>query len=207
MTDAPKIETRENGPLIVKNLHSMVDGDGKAVEVKKVMALCRCGRSDNKPFCDGSHEDAGFESAGGDPSGKDAILSYTGKDVTVTYNPRICSHAANCIRSAGAAFDPDKTPWIQPDEADTADVVAAVTACPSGALALGEGSDREHLFEDRAQLTVQRHGPYEVQGITPPADLPAKGMTGEKYVLCRCGLSGMKPYCDGSHHNEGWREE
>ncbi|WP_135502692.1 CDGSH iron-sulfur domain-containing protein [Roseovarius aestuariivivens] len=207
MSDAPKIETRENGPLIVKNLQSLQDADGNAMETKKVIALCRCGRSGNKPFCDGSHEEAGFESAGGTPSGKDLLLDYEGKEVTVTYNPRVCSHAANCIRQAGDVFDPDKKPWIQPDHGKTEDIIAAVTACPSGALAIKEDGARKHLIADKSQLTVQRHGPYEVQGITPPEDLPAQGMTEKKYVLCRCGLSGMKPFCDGSHYNEGWRED
>lgn len=57
MADTPKIEERENGPLVVSGITRMQGADG-SVEVKPVMALCRCGLSGNKPFCDGSHSDA-----------------------------------------------------------------------------------------------------------------------------------------------------
>ena len=53
--DKPVIEARDDGPLIAKNLRSMKGADGAAMDVKPVMALCRCGQSANKPFCDGSH--------------------------------------------------------------------------------------------------------------------------------------------------------
>ena len=56
MSDTPAIEERENGPLVVKGLKSMKGTDGNDVEVKPVMALCRCGASKSKPFCDGSQE-------------------------------------------------------------------------------------------------------------------------------------------------------
>ncbi len=62
MSDTPIIEERENGPLVVKSVQSMTLADGQVVEVKEVMALCRCGASKSKPFCDGSHKDIGFES-------------------------------------------------------------------------------------------------------------------------------------------------
>ncbi len=60
MTDQPSIEERDSGPLIVKNLKSFTLPDGSEVEGKPVMALCRCGASKNKPFCDGSHYDKGW---------------------------------------------------------------------------------------------------------------------------------------------------
>ncbi|NIW23104.1 MAG: hypothetical protein GWN29_00255, partial [Gammaproteobacteria bacterium] len=55
MTPAP------NGPYIVKNLKTLksVKGD---IEAGETVALCRCGRSDNKPFCDGTHAKVGFSS-------------------------------------------------------------------------------------------------------------------------------------------------
>ncbi|MDH5453356.1 MAG: CDGSH iron-sulfur domain-containing protein, partial [Paracoccaceae bacterium] len=58
--DRAKIELRQNGPLVVKGLTSMVGEDGAELEAKPVMALCRCGQSRTKPFCDGSHKEAGF---------------------------------------------------------------------------------------------------------------------------------------------------
>lgn len=59
-----KIGIRDNGPLVVEGKFQLVDGDGNAYELpadKPAIALCRCGASSNRPFCDGSHRDAGFQ--------------------------------------------------------------------------------------------------------------------------------------------------
>ncbi len=68
MTDKATIDLCENGPMIVNT--AMVI-DGKSVEPGA--ALCRCGQSANKPYCDGSHNTAGFEDAG-------AVEGATGDD-------------------------------------------------------------------------------------------------------------------------------
>lgn len=60
MTDRPRIEARENGPFVAKGIRRMVGPDGEEIAVKPVMALCRCGQSKTKPFCDGSHEKQGW---------------------------------------------------------------------------------------------------------------------------------------------------
>lgn len=204
MADRPLIEERENGPLIVKYAKRMVGSDGSEMEVKEVMALCRCGSSKNKPFCDGTHKEVGFESRGGQPAGKDKVYSYKGKSLTVQYNPLICSHAAECVRLAPPAFNPNRKPWIEPDNVAEDDVRDVVRACPSGALSIeGEG----HLFADRADVTVQKDGPYWVCGADLPVEKPGENGTSEKVVLCRCGLSGNKPFCDGSHRDKGWSDE
>ena len=200
----PKIELRENGPLVVKGLRSMKGTDGREVEAKPVMALCRCGHSKNKPFCDGSHEAAGFQSSGGKPAGPDKLIAYEGGDVTVTYNPRLCSHAAECGRIAGHIFNPSQKPWVQPDKGSRAEVDAVIAACPSGALAI---QGPEHHFAERADVEVEPNGPYWVTGVDIDAGSPGEGACAEKYVLCRCGLSGNKPYCDGTHRDEGWTED
>lgn len=208
MTDTPEIEERENGPLVAKGIRRMLGADGAEVEVKEVMALCRCGHSKNKPFCDGSHKDAGFESRGGEPAGKDKLLTYEGAEVTVTYNPLLCSHAAECGRLASNIFNPAQKPWVQPDNGTVAEVEAVVTACPSGALALRrtDGS-REHRLAERCDVLIEKNGPYWVQNVKSPVGAQGEGMSSRKYVLCRCGLSGNKPYCDGSHRDAGWADD
>jgi len=55
-----KIQLAPNGPILVQGEITLVHSNGSE-EVKKNPALCRCGDSDNKPFCDGSHKGAGFE--------------------------------------------------------------------------------------------------------------------------------------------------
>ena len=63
--EKPSIDIPEKGPFIVKNLKRLTDAEGNAVEMaKEVIALCRCGASKNKPFCDNSHREAGFQDAG-----------------------------------------------------------------------------------------------------------------------------------------------
>ena len=53
-----------NGPLLVKGPVTLNDSDGNAYDLagKEMIALCRCGASENKPFCDGAHKGCGFES-------------------------------------------------------------------------------------------------------------------------------------------------
>ncbi|HPS26420.1 MAG TPA: CDGSH iron-sulfur domain-containing protein [Bacteroidales bacterium] len=55
------MEIIENGPAIVKGKCTIVDKNGQESETKEVVAICRCGKSKNKPFCDGSHLTNPFE--------------------------------------------------------------------------------------------------------------------------------------------------
>jgi CDGSH-type Zn-finger protein len=56
------IQVRDNGPYLIRGGATVTDAEGKTYEVKDVIALCRCGQSGNKPFCDGTHNGAGFQS-------------------------------------------------------------------------------------------------------------------------------------------------
>ncbi len=61
---AVKLTVSRRGPLLVQGAHSieLVDSAGRAFAIEKdAIALCRCGSSDNKPFCDGSHRACGFD--------------------------------------------------------------------------------------------------------------------------------------------------
>jgi CDGSH-type Zn-finger protein len=57
------IETTKNGPYIVKGEVELMDIDGNKFPVEPRMALCRCGASTEKPFCDGTHSKIGFKAA------------------------------------------------------------------------------------------------------------------------------------------------
>ena len=55
------IETIKNGPYIVKGEVERRDAEGNVYPAEKRMALCRCGASTTKPFCDGTHSKIGFQ--------------------------------------------------------------------------------------------------------------------------------------------------
>lgn len=59
-----KITARNNGPLRVEGEFTIYDEQGQAFDLsgRTMISLCRCGHSENKPFCDGSHKRVGFQS-------------------------------------------------------------------------------------------------------------------------------------------------
>jgi CDGSH-type Zn-finger protein len=61
------ITPRTDGPLVVRGDFAIVGGDGKVIHPgRRTVALCRCGRSSLKPFCDGSHRSSTFRASDGD---------------------------------------------------------------------------------------------------------------------------------------------
>ena len=72
MSDPIVVRCRENGPLVIQGPFRLVDHLGNAFTLptdKPTVALCRCGASGNKPFCDGSHRECGFQAAQTAPPG------------------------------------------------------------------------------------------------------------------------------------------
>jgi len=55
-----EIQVSKNGPYLVKNAEKITDYEDNEYESNKTVALCRCGESGNKPFCDGTHKEVGF---------------------------------------------------------------------------------------------------------------------------------------------------
>ena len=60
MSDKVKIQVKKNGSVRVTGTVDFVDAEGNVIETKTDFSLCRCCASKEKPFCDGSHRDAGF---------------------------------------------------------------------------------------------------------------------------------------------------
>lgn len=61
-----RITPYKDGPLLVRGPFELVDQDGNAIETKRgTIALCRCGRSKIKPFCDGTHKGTRFKAESG----------------------------------------------------------------------------------------------------------------------------------------------
>lgn len=64
MADPTEIHVRANGPLLIKGNFKIKDAKGQEFDLagREVIGLCRCGHSENKPFCDGKHGQMGFQS-------------------------------------------------------------------------------------------------------------------------------------------------
>ena len=66
MDGQTKITALDNGPYLVKGPVLLLDAEGNEFRVERAtVALCRCGGSMNKPFCDGTHSKAGFRASDG----------------------------------------------------------------------------------------------------------------------------------------------
>lgn len=69
---------------------------------------------------------------------------YTNGEVTIVWQNSLCIHSGNCVRNLGSVFKPKQSPWINIDNAATAEIIEAVKKCPSGALSykLVRGDDK-----------------------------------------------------------------
>jgi uncharacterized Fe-S cluster protein YjdI len=62
------------------------------------------------------------------------LQSYETPEITVTFDPTLCTHSANCVRGLPAVFDVRRKRWVAPEAATADEVAAQVARCPSGAL-------------------------------------------------------------------------
>ena len=195
----PTISPTTDGPYIVKGLEHLRGADG-ALKAREAMALCRCGGSKNKPFCDGTHAKNGFSSAKLEGRVADKREDYEGGKVTIHDNRGICAHAGRCTDGLPSVFRLKQEPWIAPDNESADQVIATVKQCPSGALSFSV-NDVEHREQGQEpSIMVAKNGPYVVSGGPELVDVPrAEGASADHYTLCRCGGSKNKPFCDGTH--------
>ena len=136
------------------------------------------------------------------PPGK----AYSAPGITVYFNPRRCIHFGACVRGLPAVFEKARRPWIMADAAPVEAVAAGVPRCPTGALHyVLEDGPRE---EPDAQVRVEPrlNGPLFVRGdvVVETATGPVRDL---RMALCRCGRSGNKPFCDGSHARTEWQSD
>ncbi len=62
--------------------------------------------------------------------------TYTNGEVTIVWKPGLCIHSKRCWHGLPAVFKPGERPWIHPEGATTAGIIAQVGQCPSGALSI-----------------------------------------------------------------------
>jgi CDGSH-type Zn-finger protein len=179
--------------------------EGAAFPAQESYALCRCGHSANKPFCDGTHKKIGFdgtETATRRPY-REQAQRLEGPELSLSDAEVLCAGARFC--------DPNGTVWRQVERTDEAGVrklfLRQVGHCPSGRLVAWQRSDGQPI-EPRLPVSIAItedpaegvSGPLWVRGGVPVTS--ADGFTYEvrnRVTLCRCGASKNKPFCDGTH--------
>ena len=197
----PSIKPTPDGPYLVKNLENFSNRKG-AIEARGTMALCRCGRSSSKPYCDGTHNEIGFSSAKQDDRVPDSRDDYAGAAVTIHDNRGICAHAGRCTDGLPAVFRLKQEPWIDPDAATPEEIIETLRQCPSGALGylLAGGGEGDAGGAGEPAIFIAPNGPYVVSGGPELLDTErGQGASPQKFTLCRCGGSKNKPFCDGTH--------
>lgn len=206
----PTIECRKNGPLLVRGLeHLQRIGADAPLAVEAVCALCRCGQSANKPFCDGTHKQIDFVDEPAEDRTPDRRKNYVGREITIHDNRGICAHAALCTDRLASVFRYGQKPWIDPDGAAADAIIEVVRACPSGALSYSiDGVEHRDPTDRTPRVLIAPKGPYAIQGDVELKGVDfGEGASRQRYDLCRCGQSKNKPFCDGSHWNTDFDEQ
>jgi CDGSH-type Zn-finger protein len=164
------------------------------------MALCRCGGSANKPFCDGTHARIGFDGSKLPGRTPDRLDKYPATDFTVCDNRGICQHSGFCTDELPDVFRLGKEPFVDQTAASGERISQQTKRCPSGALSFSFANPKLNLpVVNAPTITVSKNGPYRVKGnIKLDAEF-LEGASKEHYTLCRCGGSKNKPFCDGTH--------
>jgi CDGSH-type Zn-finger protein len=179
--------------------------EGKKYPPQQQYALCRCGRTSNRPFCDGTHKKVKFD--GTETASREPYLNQAekieGSTMVLTDAESLCAFARFC--------DPKGRIWNLVKQTDNPEARLLVEQqaghCPSGRLVAwdrGKGQAIEPKFEPSLGLiedTAKKvSGPIWVRGGIPI--IAADGKTYEirnRMTLCRCGRSSNKPFCDGTH--------
>lgn len=131
--------------------------------------------------------------------------SYTNGEVTIVWQPKICIHSTKCWRGENAlpeVFNPAERPWIKPEGASTQRIIEQVKQCPSGAISYFMNNEKitaESINVETIAETIP-NGPLLIYGNITVKDTDGNQTQKSKVTaFCRCGASGNKPYCDGSH--------
>lgn len=193
----------ENGPIKVSNkadetLEKIVSFEQNDLDIKSDVYLCRCGRTKNQPFCDGSHVKAKFVS--NKEIEEETIQVYEGKEIDIHFNRSICCGAAKCVREFSNIYKSASKDWISPDKGTIEEVKNSIKACPSGALSYRLKDESQKETYEKPKIDIIKKGPILIKGkIDMQISSWSTDANKEKYALCRCGASKNKPFCDYSH--------
>jgi CDGSH-type Zn-finger protein len=224
MKNEQKVKITENGPYLVSGSISLdeqtviFDKDGfpekweksATYPLKESYALCRCGKSKNKPFCDGSHLNEDFDGTETADRHKFAEKAdkITGPELIVDDVAEYCIGAGFCHRAGSVWNLVEKSA----DKKSKEIAIEECTNCPSGRLVARDAKSGKIIEEGlMPEICLIEHpeknlsGPIWVKGGI--AIESADGVEYEKrtrVTLCRCGKSANKPFCDGTHLETGF---
>ena len=185
--------------------------EGESFESKVSYALCRCGQSATKPYCDGSHVRVGFdgtETASHEPYDAQAS-EQVGPTLTLADAQPLCAYARFCD-VAGQVWN-----LVEQEGTEAAAMTAREAGlCPSGRLVVRDqqtNSDIEPEFTPSIGIVADPAeglaGPIWVRGgITVVSSDGDAYEVRNRVTLCRCGASANKPFCDASHASVGFTE-
>ncbi|MDR1027563.1 MAG: CDGSH iron-sulfur domain-containing protein [Rickettsiales bacterium] len=196
--------------LTDENGISVKYGEGKSFEIKTdPVAVCRCGRSKNAPFCDGSHAAAHFD--GTETADKTPIMkqpsaeSIDGPDLTLLDNQNYCAFARFCDRG-GRIWNlvaSGQNPKLAIEEANL---------CPAGRLLMFTKDGKSLEDKTAPEVDAIEDGGLGISGpLWIRGGIKVIGADGEVYevrqkqTLCRCGASANKPFCNGAHASMKWK--
>ena len=225
-----KIIVQENGPYLVTGgiplvrKVQVVTEHGEPITWQKtetfptgeVYRLCRCGLSSTKPFCDDTHEMIGFDGKEAAPTRLTAQRRVTlpgGKQIIVRRDMRLCVESGFC---ADRFANIDRLLAQADDSRIRSLIIAMVERCPSGSYTYAleeDGPDVEPDLPRHIAVATEMTsdgpimGPLWVTGNIPVVRSDGQPLeTRNRVTLCRCGLSKMKPLCDGAHRRMGCKE-
>ena len=137
------------------------------------------------------------------------ILSYENEEINVSYDVKRCIHAAECVKGLPNVFDPDKKPWINPDNASAQDIAKTIEKCPTGALHYTlKKSDRSEKPSSKNRVKLTANGPVYFFGDLEVQDHEGNTVLNDtRFAFCRCGSSSNKPACDNSHKKIDWKAD
>lgn len=136
----------------------------------------------------------------------EATREYSNGEVTVVWQAGKCMHSGICFAGLSKVFNPRRRPWVDLSQASTEAIVAQVKECPSGALSLKEAAASSTTSVEAERIVeVTANGPLLVYGnVTVKRADGTETKHHKVTALCRCGASGNKPFCDGSHRKVGF---
>lgn len=175
-------------------------------------ALCRCGASKRKPYCDGSHAHADWNPTLTAPAAPllDGAERIEGETLVLIDNPAYCVFARFC--------HPDGDAWTLTERSADPEArkraIREASLCPSARLtARDRATERPYEFRFEPSLgLIEDPAVGASGGIWVRGGIPVRREDGRTYeirnrtVLCRCGRSANKPYCDGTHVAIRWHD-